>query len=386
MKEKVLVYATVFLLAVALIAGASIYATSSQTNLEKARQEATAVAGKAERPLPKVKIWRVFEQPLIDVLKLPGAVEAYQDIDLAARMSGTIEWIGPREGDLVKAGEKLLQLDVAALAADVAQRRAAYELAELKFKRVADLYKKQVVAVDEYDDSEAQVKTSKAALDAVETTLSYGTLYSPIDGALDWKPLEPGEHVNAGQTVMRIVDSDPVRIVLNVPEKDALCFRRGQTAAIHFSNGQEREFSGIIDFVAMTADPATHTYPVKVLVENPDGLLRPGMIVRASLARRQIEKAIAVPFFTIIDREDSKAVFVVEDGVAHERPIKYGVIQNGLVEIVEGLNSGAPLVVVGHRNLVEGEKVEVAEDVTEASRAMLASGGDLSNLAMEFAR
>ena len=143
-------------------------------------------------------------------------------------------------------------------------------------------------------------------------------------------------------------------------------------------------FTGTIVFISMTADSATRTYIVKVLVDNSAGILRPGMIVRAHLVRRELEAAIAVPFFTIIDREQGKAVFVVEDGVARARQIQYGTFEKGLVEIRSGLNVGERLVIVGQRGLVDGQKVEVTQDITPLARQWITEGKDISELPIDI--
>ncbi|OPZ07783.1 MAG: HlyD family secretion protein [candidate division BRC1 bacterium ADurb.BinA364] len=108
------------------------------------------------------------------------------------------------------------------------------------------------------------------------------------------------------------------------------------------------------------------------------------MIVRVDLVRRRAENAIAVPFFTIVDRENGKAVFVEENNVARERPIQYGAMESGMVEIVSGLEIGDKLIVVGQRDLVDGEPVEEAADLTEMAQAYQKSGKDLASLAMEL--
>jgi membrane fusion protein (multidrug efflux system) len=108
------------------------------------------------------------------------------------------------------------------------------------------------------------------------------------------------------------------------------------------------------------------------------------MIVRAHLVRRDLQEAIAVPFFTIIDREDGKAVFVVEDGVARVRPIEYGIFQQGVVEIRNGLELGEQLVIVGQRNLVDGETVDVTDDITLLAKQWIDSGNDLSELSIDI--
>jgi membrane fusion protein, multidrug efflux system len=140
----------------------------------------------------------------------------------------------------------------------------------------------------------------------------------------------------------------------------------------------------VLDYVSLTADATTRTYPIKVVVANPEQVLRPGMIVRANFIRRQLEQAIAVPFFTIVDHESGKSVFVVDqDNTARIRPIEYGTFQRGIVEIRSGLNVGDRLIIVGQRKLVDGEKVEIADDITLLAKQWLSEGKDLSQLPID---
>ena len=235
----------------------------------------------------------------------------------------------------------------------------------------------------------------------MQVDLKDGTLYSPISGILDRLHVDPGEYINPGQTVMKIVDIDQVYVELPVPEKDILYFETGQEVNIEISAGEPENcedaqagdakgqcqlLKGVIDFVSMTAETSTRTYLVKVLVQNPDHLMRPGMIVRAHLVRRELENAIAVPFFTIVDNEEGKAVFIVKEGVAHERPIQYGAFAKGLVEVRSGLELGEKLVVVGQRNLVDGQKVEVTGDITPLARQWILEGRDLSQITLDILR
>ncbi len=384
MKEKVLVYLGAIAAVVLLFWGARWYADNAHAQMEKTRQASAAEAAVAEQRLTQVKICKVFYQPLTDKLVLPGTVAPYEEIDLASKMPGTIEWIGPREGDRVKKGEKVLQLDVESAQARLLQARAAREQTDLKFKRVNELYGQGVATKDQLDDARTTLQAADAAVTAAEVAVNDGTLFSPIDGILDRRPVDPGEHIREGDVVMKIVDIDRVKILLNVPEKDILTIHTGQDVTVQFSNGAAHTFKGRVEYAAVMADAATRTYPVKAVVDNKEGLLRPGMIVRAMAPRRQLDKAIALPFFTILDREKGKSVFVVEDGIAHERAIATGIVQGGQVEIVSGLKEGDSLVVVGHRNLVDGQKVAISADVTDMAKAFLANGGDPSTFALDL--
>jgi len=400
-KHFVVYFVAIFIIAL-LFLGARFYASQSQERIQQAKQEAAEQSqAEAESRLTKVKVAEIIPVPFTDILILPGTVVAHEDIDLAAKTSGTVEWIGVKEGKRIKKGEKLLQVDITSTKTKVAEARANYEKALKDYERQKKLFNEQIASKETLDNAKTTLETSQAALDAASVSLEDGTLFSPISGILDKRYIDPGEYINSGQTVMKIVDIDQVYIELPVPEKDILYFKKGQKVKIEMSlSGQEsceessetkgqedcQFFTGVIDFVSMTADSSTRTYLVKVIVKNSDHTLRPGMIVRARLVRRELQEAIAVPFFTMIDREDGKAVFVVEDGVARVRPIEYGTFQKGLVEVRNGLQIGERLIIVGQRNLVDGEKVEVTEDLTPLARQWIAEGKDLSELTLDILR
>lgn len=380
--KRTLVYVGAAALFVGILFGAELYESNARSKQVQVRREEAIKNSDTESRSKRVKIWEVFPLSMIDVLKLPGTVEANEHINLAVRTGGNVEWIGPEEGDAVTTGAKVLQLDVKDIQTQVEQAQAQFELARQKFERIQKLRAEGVVSVDQYDSARAELKTRQAALEATRVNLDYGTVRAPIAGFVDRVPVDVGEHVQKGQTVIDLVDIDRIKVTFNVPEKDVLYFKPGDSARITFTNGESLEFTGLIDFVAMTANPRTRTYRTKILVANPEHTLRPGMIVRGHLVRRQVDETIAVPFFTILSRENGHMVYVVDDkGKAQRRLIEYGIIEGGLVQIKKGLNAGDRLIVVGHRELSDGQPVEVAADLTEMARQHLNSGADIMDLA-----
>lgn len=397
--KNILVYVVAVFMLAGLLLGTQFYVTQQQTAQAKTLEDVVAqTKADAESRLAKIKVVEILPLPFTDILVLPGTVVAHREIDLASKMAGVVEWIGPQEGNRVKKGAKLLQVDMKSFVAGVTEAQARYEQALKDFTRTEKLYHEQIMSKMQYDSAKTSLDTAKAALDAATVNLGDGTLYSPISGILDRMNIDPGEYINPGQTVMTIVDIDRVDIELPIPEKDILYFEKGQKVRIGMSmSGQEacgenadsidpsecRVFQGTIDFISLTADSATRTYTIKVGVDNSKRILRPGMIVRAHLVRRQMKDAIAVPFFTIVEHESGKSVFVVEDDIAREKPIKYGAFQEGLVEVRKGLELGERLIIVGQRNLVDGQKVDVTDDMTPLARQWIQEGRDLSELSID---
>lgn len=368
---------------VGLVAGTWLYVKRAEKTTEVKEQQAVEqVKAEAQQRMPKVKVVEIIPMPFTDILVLPGTVKAHADIDLAAKVGGTVKWIGPKEGDRVKEGQKLLAVDVKAQTSAVADAKARYDQAVSDYERKKKLFAEKIIPKGDLESAETQVETAKAALDTAGINIEDSSLSSPITGTLDRLLVDKGENINVGQSVMKIVDIDRVTVELPIPEKDILYFKTGQDVNIEFERGKGDllEFPGKIEFVSLTADESTRTYLVKVGVANPKRLLRPGMIVRAHLVRRQMTEAIAVPFFTIIDREEGKAVFVLEGDLAKSRKIEYGAFYKGLVEVTSGLKLGEKLVIVGQRDLVDGTKVILEADMTALAKEWVQSGKDLSQL------
>lgn len=398
--KNVLVYVVAAFVLVGFFLGTQFYVTQQQNAQAKTLEDVVAqTKADAETRLAKIKVVEILPVPFTDILVLPGTVVAHREIELASKMAGVVEWIGPKEGSRVKKGTKLLQVDMKSFEASVTEAQARYEQALKDFTRTERLYHEQILSKRQYESAKTNLDTAQAALDSATVNLSDGTLYSPINGILDRLNIDPGEYINPGQKVMTIVDIDRVDIELPIPEKDILYFEKGQKVRIIMSlSGQEacdgnadhtnliecRVFHGTIDFISLTADGATRTYTIKVGVDNSKRVLRPGMIVRAHLVRRQVTDAIAVPFFTIVDHEQGKSVFVVEDDIAREKPIKYGAFQEGLVEVRKGLKLGERLIIVGQRSLVDGQKVDVTGDITPLARQWIQEGRDLSELSIDI--
>jgi membrane fusion protein (multidrug efflux system) len=396
--KNVLVYTVAAFVITGLFLGTQLYVTQQQNAQAKTLEDAVAQAKTdAETRLSKVKMMEILPVPFRDILVLPGTVVAHQEIELASKMAGVVAWIGPQEGNRVKKGAKLLQIDMKSFEASVTEAQARYDQALKDFTRAERLYREQILSKGQYEIAETNLDMAQAALDSATVNLNDGTLTSPISGFLDRLNIDPGEYIHPGQTVMTIVDIDRVDIELPIPEKDILYFKKGQQVRMTMSlSGQEdceknaahsdqtecRVFEGRIDFIPLTADDASRTYTIKVGVDNSQRILRPGMIVRAHLVRRQMEEAIAVPFFTIVEHESGKSVFVVEDDKAVEKPIEYGAFQQGLVEVRNGLELGERLIIVGQRSLVDGQKVDVTADITPLARQWVQEGRDLSELSI----
>lgn len=307
----------------------------------------------------KVSVITIKPTPVKDVLVLPGETEAWQDVRLASETDGVVEWIDPKEGDAVREGQLIAQIEVSALKAALDQAEASFDLADKLYQRRKLLFERKVIANEELDRSQNERTLTLTRLRRAKVEYERGFLHSPINGVVNYLHVDVGEFVERGKPVADIVNVDKIKININVPELDVRYLRPRQKTMVTVDAFPGRRLTGTIDFVAYKADPATKTFHVKVLIENPKREIRPGMIARVAFLRRVIPDALVVPLFALVDKGGERIVFVEKDGVVYARTVSIGIIEGDRVQISEGLAVGDHVIVSGQTEVEEGMQVQV---------------------------
>jgi membrane fusion protein (multidrug efflux system) len=307
----------------------------------------------------KVSVITVMPTPVKDVLVLPGETEAWQDVRLASETDGVVEWIDPKEGDIVREGQLIAKIDVSTLKAALDQAEASFDLADKLYQRRKLLFQRKVIATEELDRSQNERTLALTKLRSAKVMYKRGFLHSPINGLVNHLHVDVGEFVDRGNPVADVVNVDKIKINVNVPELDVRYLRVGQKAMVTVDAFPGRRLTGTVDFVAYKADPATKTFHVRVVIENPKREIRPGMIARLAFLRRIIPDALVVPLFALVDKGGERLIFVEKDGIAYSRTVSIGVIEGDRVQIIEGLQAGDHVIVSGQAEVEEGMRVQV---------------------------
>jgi len=307
----------------------------------------------------QVSVATVAPAPMKDILLLPGETEAWQDVRVGADMGGRVEWIGPKEGDVVKQGELIAKIDVSTLKAALDKAEAALKLAEDLYDRRLKLFERKIINQEELDKALTERTLAKASFRQAQTEWDRGFVKAPISGLVNHLFVDEGEFIDRGKPLVDLVNVDKIKVNVNVPELDVRFLKTGQKAMIRVDAFPEREAVGTIDFVAYKADPATKTFQVKVVMDNADRDIRPGMIARVAFLRRIIPDALSAPLFALVDKGGERMVFVEKDGVVHARSVSIGIIEGDRVQITQGLEPGDRLIVTGQKDVEEGMKVQV---------------------------
>ena len=324
-------------------------------------QDHMAIAESDSREIAAIPVSVTIVAPvsLRDVVFLPGETEAYEDVKVAANAAGRVEWIGPREGQTVQKGALLAKIDVSAHKAALEHAKAAYNLASDLYERRRRLYANKIIAREELEQSETQLKLALTDLDQIKVRYDHGFPKSPIAGIVNHLYVDVGEYADIGKPIADIVNIDRIKINVQVPELDVRYVKKGQKTPIKIDAFAERSLIGTVDFVSFKADPATKTFLVRSVIDNPGHEIRPGMIGRVVFVRRMIPDAVAAPLFAIVDKGGERIVFVEKEGVAESRVISIGVIEGDRVEITSGLDIGDHLIVKGQTEVEDGMRVIV---------------------------
>ncbi len=362
-KKTIILSVVIFVAVVLVVAGVALRSGKMQPQATEVEVVAEAKAEVGKRPV-NVAVEILKPRNVEETFTLPGTLEAWEDITLSLEQPGTILWIGPSEGDRLKVGDEILRIDKETLLSRHASNETDFDIRKKQLERADSLLKEQLISERERENVYQAFQSANMSLTETRIALEKSTLISPIDGILDRLLVDRGEYGKKGTPAAVIVKIEKLKVVVDVPEKDVPNTRTGQRVVVLPAgvNGKGVGRPGKIIHVSYLANESTRTYRSKVQIDNRDGYLRPGMIVRVKFVRRVIDDAIVVPLYAVIDRDGEKFVFVVEEDIAVRRKVRLGPIINGKVVVFGGIQVNEHLVIKGQQLLLDGGQVKVVED------------------------
>jgi RND family efflux transporter MFP subunit len=294
-------------------------------------------------------------------ISVPGEVEGSRDANLSAALGGYVEAVLAASGDEVHQGQVIAQIDGTIHGASFTQAQAQLELAEAEWERVQKLG--DLASASQLQSVETQVKIARASAQAAGARYQRAVITAPFSGTLAGVDREVGEVSGPGLTVARLVQLDPVKVVLSVPDRDVVSLAPGMPARIT-TTSRSGVFEGTVSHISPAADSSTRAFPVEVTVPNPDRQLLPGMIARVDISTSERGDQLIIPQDWLVTRTSDQGVFVIEDGHAAWRTLKLGAILRDQVVIEGGLSAGDRVVITGHRELVDGDSVLISREGT----------------------
>lgn len=335
-------------------------------------------------PKPAVGVRPASVRGVNDAFEFVGRIKAIYKVDLRARVEGFLGKLLFREGQFVKEGELLYQIEKIQFQAQVDQAKANLASAEavvtnaqLQYNRNLELSKRQFSPqslVDQnkadLDSGRAKVLQAQAALTQAEVNLDYTDIRSPIDGRIGRTAYQIGNLVNPASGVLAtIVSQDPIYVLFPVSVRDLEIIRAARREPdgslakieirIRLSNGQQYPHRGLWDLTDPQVDQTTDTLIMRGTVPNPDGLLIDGQFVTAIIRERREEPRLVIPQAALQVDQSGYFVMVVDgDHKVEQRRVQTGVNQGTDVVITSGLKEGENVIVDGVQKVRPGQLVQ----------------------------
>ncbi|MEJ2688661.1 MAG: efflux RND transporter periplasmic adaptor subunit [Deltaproteobacteria bacterium] len=337
---------------------------------KQALAEDKASAPAVEQMPVNVVVQHIVPRHLDDVLSLPGIALANEDLTIRAEVDGLVTAVRVKEGDWVEQGTVLVQLDQRDYLNALASIAAKQQLAESTFTRMRQLLDQHAVSQDEFDKAEASFKELKAARAKAELDLERATIRAPLAGIVNALPAKKGLLLGRTDPVAQILSIDPIKIEVAVPERDLTAARRIERCKVTIAALEGMQAVGRKIFLASQPQSAAMAYTMWLTLANNDHAIRPGMFAEVSLVRQSVEAAVAVPLYSVITGGDSKYVYVVENDIARKRSVSTGFLSGWNIHIEQGLAPDEQVVIVGHRNLEDGQRVNIVKQVTDSAEIL----------------
>jgi membrane fusion protein (multidrug efflux system) len=300
-----------------------------------------------------------------------GTVRAFESITVTAKVAGVIEQISFEEGQKVKAGDVIVSFDALERKAEIEQANAEINRATASRNEVATrldraqaLRRTGAGTEAQVEDLTAQVKTLESSIAsaeaqrrAAEARLGDAIIRAPFAGRVGTRSVSLGAYVSPGTRITTLDDLSKVRLDFSVPENLLDRIVPGQVVNAMSAAFRDRVFKGAVRTVDTRVDPATRTVRLTAEFDNPDEALRPGMFLSVGLEVSTRTDAVLVPEEAVVSEGLRQIVYPVKDNKVERRVIRIGQRQGGKVEVLEGLQAGETIVVLGIQRVRPGAQV-----------------------------
>jgi RND family efflux transporter MFP subunit len=318
----------------------------------------------------------VETRDLVEPLLVRGSVTAppNEDVKLASQVAGRVVSMRVAEGDAVKAGEVVAEIETAPLEdqkrqakAALAQAQVGLDNAKLNLARTERLFERGIAAGKEVEDARSQsaagaaaLEQAQAALAAAERQLARAHVASPISGQVVKRFVGVGEQVDGtpAQPLVEVANVERVEVAAHVAADDLSKVRVGQKAELVSDAWPDRRFEGEVIAISPAVDPATNAALVRLRVANPERALKVGMFAQARISLAEKKGVLVVPPSALSKSEDGAAVYVVTGEEATRTKVELGLETRDAVEIVSGVKQGQKVLSSGVHGL--GERAKLA--------------------------
>ncbi len=297
-----------------------------------------------------------------DFIRVSGVVEAIEDATVSAENSGLILSMRQR-GEYVQKGEVIANMDDRLSRAQFEAARTSFELADDSYQRLRALYEDEIISTQDYNNAKARRDQAKSQMEQAEKQLGDTHIEAPFSGRIEERFVRTGELISPGMPVVRLVNSNKVRMTAGIPERYSGQIREGSPVYVRMRNQEGRIFESVVSFSGNVLESSTRTFPIEIEFENSAGIMMPEMVADIRVKRATIENAIIVPRTAIVRDEEGTNLYRVREEhgekVAEMVPVSTGFATGPIIEITEGIREGDEVVISGMSTLSDGDRLNI---------------------------
>jgi len=293
-----------------------------------------------------------------------GTAKASESVDITARTSNLVTNVRFTEGQQVRRGDVLVEMDSQQARADVAIAEAALKESTSQYDRSRELYTTKVLSDAQLEQIEAAFKSNEARVAAARARLADTVIRAPFAGRVGLRRISVGSLVNPGAVMTTLDDTSTIKLDFTVPETYLAAVAPGLEIVAKSPAYPGQSFAGKVSSVDSRVDPDTRSVTVRAIVPNPAGVLKPGMFLTVHMTRSESD-VLLVPEETLVPEQGDVFVFVIKDGKAAKRLVHTGQRRVGAVQVLDGLAAGELVVTEGTQKLRDGASVQLQEAATD---------------------
>jgi RND family efflux transporter MFP subunit len=278
---------------------------------------------------------------------------------VVAKVGGIVKQLMVEEGDIVKAGDLLAQLEDEQLELEAQRAKATMDRLQNELNRKEELFNKNLISAQEFENAKYEFQAQKSAYELAQLNVKYTQIRAPIDGVVSNRLIKVGNMINIDQEVFEITDFDPLLAVLNVPEHEMSKLNKGQQSIIQVDAIPGATFEGSVLRISPTINPETGTFKVTVSIKDKSRQLKPGMFGRVRIVYDTHQNALMVPKNAVMTEDGSSSVYVINNSIAYRKTISTGYVNGDNIEILQGLSPADTVVTIGQSSLQDSALVEV---------------------------
>lgn len=324
---------------------------------------------------PSVTVAVVERGRFIDRVESVGSAQANESVTITPKVSDIVTRLHFSDGDYVEKGDLLVELTNTAETARLSEAQTALDDARRQLERVKQLSANNLVSQSDLDDAESRVETASARLEGVVANMRDRVIVAPFSGVLGFRNISEGTMVTPNTAITTLDDISTIKLDFNVAESFLAQLQSGLEINASSIVYPGRTFTGDVQVIGSRVDEATRSVPVRALIDNPDGDLRPGMLLTVGMMLNERE-TIVIPEQAVVPAQGRQYVFVVdEESTARRVEVTLGARRPGIVEVLSGVVPGQRVVAEGVGQVRPGQPVRILNNQTSSTSS---SAGDSS--------